>query len=108
MSVRWEILVLIVACSIVTVVPRVLPMLLVNRLKLPEGVIAWLTYIPAAVIAALFFKEMLLEQGSFRSLFSPHMLAGVVALIVAFQTKSIYITCLSGMACFAILEWLFT
>lgn len=108
MSVRWEILALIVACGLVTFMHRVLPMLLVNRLQLSNVVVAWLTYIPVAIISGLFFKEMLIAEGSIRSLLSPHVFAGLVVLFVGYQTKNIFITMATGMAVLVALRAVFS
>ena len=43
----------ILGCAVVTFLPRFLPMYILTRLKIPKIVVAWLSYIPVAVLAAL-------------------------------------------------------
>ena len=106
MTLRWEVLALILACLAVTIVPRVLPMLTVNRLRLPRAVVAWLGYVPAAVISALFFREILATSaGDLRGVLDPHFLAGWATLALAFLTRNIIATVAAGVALFALLRW---
>jgi len=108
MSVRPEVLLLILGCMGVTIVPRVLPMLAAHRLRPPAVVVAWLGYVPTAVISALFFKEILLVDGTLPGTpVEPHLLAGLASLAVAFATRSIGLTVIGGIAAYAVLKaWL--
>lgn len=88
----------------VTIVPRVLPMLLVNRLNLPHWFWAWLRYIPVSVIAALFFRETLLINGEFRQWGDPYLIAGQLTLITAFLCRNLFLTVCLGVALFTLLR----
>ena len=106
MSLRMEVLFLILACLLVTLVPRVLPMLAVNRMRLPGWVAGWLSYVPSAVISALFFREILATPaGELRGFLDPHFLAGWTTLALAFLTRNIIATVIAGVALFAVLRW---
>ena len=108
MTMRPEVLLLILACLAVTIVPRVLPMMTVNRLRLPPAAIAWLSFVPSAVISALFFREILATpDGNLRSVLDPHFLAGWATLALAFWTRNIILTVIAGAALFAVLRWVF-
>lgn len=106
MSVRPEIMLLILGCMIVTVVPRVLPMILVNRLQLPRWFLLWLGYVPIAVISALFFREILLTNGGWREWNDPYLAAGVLTLAAAFVSRNILATVLVGAVAFTALRHL--
>ncbi len=54
----------ILGMTAVTFVPRALPLLALARRSLPESVVRWLSHVPAAVLAALLFPELLLRDGS--------------------------------------------
>lgn len=104
MSVRLEVLLLILGCMIVTQIPRVLPLLAARRLRLPPIAIAWLGYVPVAVIAALFAGEVVIRDGHLPTTWAdPRLFAGLVTLIVAFATRSIMLTVVGGMASYALL-----
>ncbi len=47
------------ACALVTAVPRVLPLLVLSRLRLPAWLLDWLRYVPVAVLASLLSLEIL-------------------------------------------------
>ena|GEM_PF-478285 len=105
MSVRPEVLGLILASMAVTIVPRVLPLLGAHRMRMPGPVAAWLSYVPVAVISALFFNEILLAGGHLpRQPDDPHLLAGVLTLAIAFLSRSIAITVIVGVLLFAGLQ----
>ena len=105
MTLRPEVLLLILACLAVTIVPRVLPMMTVNRLRLPRAAVAWLSFVPAAVISALFFREILMTAaGDLRAPDDPHFIAGWASLAIAFASRNIILTVVCGVALFAILR----
>lgn len=106
MSVRPEILLLILACMAVTIVPRVAPMALVNRLRLPAWFLAWLSYIPVSVISALFFREAFLSAGAWRSWDDPYLVAGMLTLAVAFLCRNFFLTAVIGAFIFTACRYL--
>ena len=106
MEVRLEIVLLILACMLVTVLSRTLPMFVVNHIKLPTWLLQWLQNIPLAVISVLFFREVLLVEGDWRSWQDPYFLAAVPTLIIAFISRNIFITVIAGMLFFLALRYL--
>ncbi len=104
MDVRPEILALILACAAVTAIPRVLPMVLLSRMALPRWLLAWLAYVPVAVLAALLAIEVLMVDGKVAlSAANPSLLAIVPALAVAGFTRSLIGTVVAGVAVFWLL-----
>jgi branched-subunit amino acid transport protein len=91
MAVRPEFLGLVLACALVTAVPRVLPLLVLSRLQLPQWLLDWLRYVPVAVLASLLSLEIL-STGKFG------LPAIAVALAVAAATRSLLATVLAGVA----------
>ena len=69
---------------------------LLGRVELSERVEHGLKMVAPAVLAGLVAQGIVLEQGAFRPLGSWH-LAGIVAALVAWKTRSIGITLLVGM-----------
>jgi branched-subunit amino acid transport protein len=96
MDVRPEILGLVLACALATAAPRVLPLVLLSRLRLPRLAEEWLRHVPLAVLQALLVLE-LLGAG----------LAGVLpiaaALAVAARTGSLLGTVIAGVALYGLL-----
>jgi len=62
MDIRPEFLGLVLACALVTAVPRVLPLVVLSRLRLPAWLVDWLGYVPIAD-DDLFRKETLVSAG---------------------------------------------
>lgn len=105
MSVRPEIFLLIVGCMLLTALPRVLPMLLADRVALPRWFLLWLRHIPVAVISALFFPEVLLHNGGWRDWNDPYLLAAFPTLLAAFVSRSIVFTIVFGTLLFSALKY---
>ena len=66
-----------------------------------------LRFVPPAVLTAIIFPELLFPNGSQEiSLFNTRLIAGVLAILVAWRTKSVVLTILVGMAVLLGFEWL--
>jgi branched-subunit amino acid transport protein len=93
MQIRAEFLALVLACALVTAIPRVLPLVALSRVQLPGWALDWLRYVPVAVLSALLAIE-LLSAGR----------AGVPAIgaafAVAFLTRSLFGTACAGVAAY--------
>ena len=100
MGVRPEILALILACAAVTALPRVLPLVLLSRIALPQWLVAWLGYVPIAVLAALLAIEVLIVEGKPALSGNPAVLAILPALAVATLTRSLIGTVVAGVAAY--------
>lgn len=96
MDIRPEFLGLVLACALVTAVPRVLPLLVLSRLQLPQWLLDWLRYVPVAVLASLLSLEVL-NTGT------AGLVATVAALAVAAATRSLLGTVLAGVAVYWLL-----
>jgi branched-subunit amino acid transport protein len=62
----------------------------------PEWLSRALKYVPAAVLTAIIFPEVLLREGQLAPL-NPRLLAGAVAALVAWKTKNVLLTIVVGM-----------
>jgi branched-subunit amino acid transport protein len=81
-------LVVVFGMSLVTYVPRVLPMLLLKDKGLPKSLRNFLSYIPYAVLGALIFPGILDSTGSLITSIS----GGIAALIVSlFKVNVIFV-----------------
>lgn len=108
MSARPWILLLILGTTVVTVIPRVLPLALLSRFNLPKWFVKWLGYVPIAVLAALLAQSVLVSNGSIDlSLNNLALIAVIPTLLVAVRTRSLIWTVLTGVASMALLRLLF-
>ena len=104
MDLRPELLALILACAAVTAVPRVLPLVLLAKIELPGWLLAWLAYVPVAVLAALLAIEVLIVDGKpALSTTNPALIAIVPALAVAAFTRSLIGTVIVGLGAYWLL-----
>lgn len=99
---------MIVGMVIVTFIPRVLPLALLGNKELPEKVVLWLSYIPAAVLAALLAPSILLQDGTlYLSLENTALIAFFPTLLVAYKTKNIFYTVSGGLIFYLLASVLF-
>ena len=97
---------LILGMSLVTQLPRLLPLVVLSRLSLPPIVIRWLKQIPVAVLSALLFPSLHIADGRLSlSLNNTALLAAIPSIIVAAKTKNLFLTVLAGIASSALLQF---
>ena len=97
----------ILGMGLVTFLPRLLPLLTLTGLSLPKWLIAWLRYVPPAVLAAMLLPSILLQDGQislgFDNLF---FWAALPTLGVAIWAKSLFPPVIVGMLFVIIGRWL--
>ena len=88
---------LILGMSIVTFIPRFLPMAFLTRWVIPERVRTGLDYIPVAVLSALVFPILFFDgEGTFG--IQPHFfLSAIPVFIFAWKVKSLWGSVVLGM-----------
>jgi branched-subunit amino acid transport protein len=96
MEIRPEFLALVLACAAVTAIPRVLPLVALSRVQLPEWLLDWLRYVPVAVLSALLAIELAAAGRA-------GLPAIAAAFAVAFLTRSLLGTAFAGVAVY----WVF-
>ncbi|MBL8062695.1 MAG: AzlD domain-containing protein [Anaerolineales bacterium] len=80
---------------------------LFGRLEIPETMRKALHYVPPAVLSAIIIPELLIRDGVLDvSLGNTRLLAGIVAIITAWFSRSTLLTILVGMAALFVLQWL--
>ena len=110
--VRPYILLAVAGMCAVTLFEKGAPLWLLGGRKINPAVERWLGFIPAAVLAALLFPEILLhkEAGGTPTLFlswkNYFLIACLPSIIVAYRKKSFFGTIVVGMAAVAILRLL--
>ncbi|WP_027882466.1 AzlD domain-containing protein [Meiothermus rufus] len=86
---------------------RYVPLVMLERFNLPPHLQQALRYVPAATLAGLVFPALLAPQGTWAlSLENERLLAGLVALWVAWRFKHILLTLGVGMCTLWLLQWL--
>ncbi|SDH06349.1 AzlD domain-containing protein [Halanaerobium congolense] len=99
---------MIIGMFVVTFIPRIIPLLLLGNKELPEKVVLWLSFIPAAVLSALLAPSILLRNGSvYFSLANTSLVAFFPTLLVAYKTKNIFYTVSGGLLFYLLISLLF-
>lgn len=94
-----KLILLFAGMGLATYLPRMLPMVVLSKIKIPELVLRWLRYVPPAVLAALLVPELLLKQGQWHFSFENHyLLAAVPTFAVAFCVRNLFLPVAAGMA----------
>lgn len=100
------ILITILGMGLVTYLPRLIPVLLFSTKLLPRQVIAWLGFVPVAVLSALLLPSLLVNDS--RVDFSGSNLflwAAIPTFLVAWKTRSLFGSVIVGMAVVAIARY---
>lgn len=105
MTIRPSILLLFLGMALVTYLPRMLPIVVLSRFRMPPLLLKWLGFIPAAVLSALLASGLLVDGGQL-SLppGNPALLAALPAFVVAMWTRSLMGTVVVGIGAMALLR----
>ncbi|MCU7709249.1 AzlD domain-containing protein [Priestia sp. JV24] len=110
MSIHYPTLIVILGCALVTVVPRIVPFLVVRNIALPEPVLKWLSYIPICILTALVVENFIIQANDSQANDSvkinwPVIIVVIPTLLIALKTKSLSITVISGVGMMALLRF---
>lgn len=82
---------------------------LLGRFEVPETMRRALRFVPPAVLSAIVIPELVIQSGRIDLSFTNfRLLAGLVAVLVAWKTKNTLLTILAGMLALLILEFVFS
>lgn len=96
----YYLFVIIVGMALVTYVPRFVPTLFVDHVKMPQWVHHWLRSIPYAAMGALIFPGILqIQKGNM----APGIVGGLVAVILSLFKVNLIIVLLGSIA--AVIGW---
>lgn len=100
---------ILLATGFITYGIRLSLIVLYGKQEMPARLQQALRYVPPAVLSAIIFPEVFLTGGELNLSFeNPRLLAGVLAALVAWQTKNIVFTIVTGMSALLILQALFS
>ncbi len=99
-------LILIVSIALVMLFIRLTPVTLFAGLELPLFFKKWLSYIPPAILSALTASELLVRKNSIDFSFSNiFLIAAIPTFIIAFYTKSLFLTLTLGILMVALIRY---
>lgn len=93
--------------GLVTYIIRLSFIVLVDHKRMAPWLRRALRFIPPAVLTAIIFPELLLRDGAlFVSHENARLLAGLLAALVAWRTRSALLTIAVGMLALWLIQWL--
>jgi branched-subunit amino acid transport protein len=103
MMMLWGTLVLI---GLITFAYRFSLIFFLERIQLPAWVSQALRFVPIAALTAITVPELLANSGTIVvGWHNERLLAGLVAIVVAWWTKNVFLTIGLGMLCLYGLQW---
>jgi branched-subunit amino acid transport protein len=95
----------IIGMGIITYTIRLSMILLLDKFNISDHFKQALRFVPPAVLSAIIFPELLQPGGSLDvSLGNDRMIAGLLAMIIAWRTKNVLITIAVGMVSLWLLQ----
>lgn len=96
---------MIIGISLVSILPRILPVALFSRFEFPDILERWLSFVAPSVLGALMAVSVLAPEGKiFISFNNLYIWAFIPTLLVAVRTRSLFYTLLTGIIFMAILH----
>lgn len=94
-----RLLIIFLGMGAVTYLPRLLPLMALSQARLPGPFVSWLSYLPAAILAALIFPGVFMVNGRVEiGPGNPALWALLVSFAVAVRTRSLILTMVAGGA----------
>lgn len=91
--------------GLLTFLTRLSFVLLFHRLNVPDWFRRGLRFVPVAVLSAIILPELTNPNGTlFLSWHNPQLLAGAVAILVAWRTRNVILTIIAGMAALLVFQ----
>ncbi|MEN6348491.1 MAG: AzlD domain-containing protein [Syntrophomonas sp.] len=95
---------MIIGVSLVSILPRVLPVAILSKFEFPPLLKRWLSFVAPAVLGALTALSVLAPQGRiYIGVGNIYIWAFLPTLLVAVKTRSLFYSLLTGIASMALL-----
>ncbi|MBC8506825.1 MAG: AzlD domain-containing protein [Anaerolineales bacterium] len=103
MSNPWLVMIFI---GLLTFATRVSFIVILDRWKTPTIIRRALRFVPVSVLTAIFVPEVLMPTGTIDvSMSNARLIAGLIAMLVAWKTKNIVWTIVVGMGVLLLTQW---
>ncbi len=104
MSIAW-LWVAIIIIGLLTLGTRLFFIVFLGKIQISSMMQQALRFVPIAVLSALISPALFFPAGSLDlSLSNARLIAGILAILVAWRTKNVLLTIFSGMACLFLLQ----
>lgn len=107
MSDNTVLLLVLIIVGVITFGFRLSFIALMDRLRLPPLLQSALRFVPAAALTAIITPELFIRDGAiFLSIENARLIAGVIAILVAWRTRNTLLTIAIGMIALWLLQWI--
>lgn len=89
--------IIIFGMAVVTYLPRVIPLTTIDEALLPNWIKRALYYVPIVVLSAIVGRELLPSEAWLHYRVDAHLVAGMVAIGIAWFTRSTILTVIVGV-----------
>ncbi len=98
---------LILGMAVVTYLPRVLPMLVLNNRSIPEKVSKWMSFIPVSIFAALICSDIFFWKNQFNidPVSNIKLIPSVIVFFVAYKTKNLLWSMVLGISAITLMVY---
>lgn len=97
----------IIGGCVVTVLPRVLPITILSKMKLNKRIEEFLTYIPISILTALIAVELFTADNKFDIKgHSLEILAALPVILVSIKKNNLLLTVIVGVVSIAVLRFI--
>ncbi len=95
----------IIIIGLLTLGIRLSFIVFMGKMQVSSTIQQALRFVPIAVLSALIAPALFFSSGSLNvSLSNLRLIAGILAILVAWRTKNVLLTIFSGMACLLLLQ----
>lgn len=98
---------MLLGCSLVTAIPRMLPFLVMRNLQISEPILKWLSYIPLCIFSALIIESFMTNGAEGFQIHWLELVAVTATLIISLITRSLLWTVILGVVIMALLRLIF-
>lgn len=103
---QQAVFVVMVGMLLVTYLPRLLPVLLFSSRDLPPLIVAWLRFVPVAVLSAMLLPSLILADNQLNlRVNNIYLWAAIPTFLVALKTKSLFGAVIVGMGVVAFFRY---
>ncbi|MEB3101942.1 AzlD domain-containing protein [Ferviditalea candida] len=104
MTLDANILLVIIGSAVVTMIPRILPFIVIRKVTLPAIITKWLSFIPISILTALTVGSFIKQENAWISIDWSVLAAIVPTLIIAVWTKKLSVTVIAGIIIMAVIR----
>lgn len=89
---------ILISAMVVTYIPRMLPLVILSKTKLPTKIERFLDYIPIAILGSILLPTLIYKENTINISFDNEILiAGIITIIVAKFVKRVDVIVVTGI-----------